>query len=112
MFTYFKKAARDGQSKSTLVLSSHLRDKDTQSLNPKKNEIQPRKRAGSQAECPQESSGRGLGGNKSIARTPAPPPWLKPDPDTELEKGNLFIKEKSSVNSSTQVSTFDDNTLD
>lgn len=32
-----KKAARDGQSKSTLALSSHLRDMDTRSLNPKKN---------------------------------------------------------------------------
>ena len=42
----------------------------------------------------------------------APPPRLRPDQDTELEKGNLFIKEKSSVNASTQVSTFDDNTLD
>ena len=32
-----KKATRHVKSKSTLVLNSHLRDRDTQSLNPKKN---------------------------------------------------------------------------
>ena len=32
-----KRAARHVKSKSTLVLSSHLRDRNTQSLNPKKN---------------------------------------------------------------------------